>query len=288
MKYIIFLFFKIVISSFTSNEKTVWNYLIKQGLTQAGAAGLMGNLKADSSMRSILYEESYKKKLHWSNQEYVDKVNYGDYSENEFVNDNIGFGLAQWTYPTRKKALYDKCKGKIGNLKCQLEYLIDELKNNYSEVNDLLRSSNDVRECTIKVLTDFENPKRQDSSVIDYRTKLSNKFYHGLSEKSKINSTSTPSTSQFLEISSTQIQKTERTISNEQIPTINKEKTFSSEQIKIDESEATLPVKTYIVQSGDTLSKIAQKFNTSYQDLAKFNNITNPDFIQKEQVIKIP
>ena len=288
MKYILLLFFKIVISSFTSNEKTVWNYLIKQGLTQAGTAGLMGNLKADSSVRSILYEESYKKKLHWSNQEYVDKVNNGDYSENEFVNDNIGFGLAQWTYHSRKKGLYDKCKGKIGNLKCQLEYLVYELKNNYSEVNELLRRSNDVRECTIKVLTDFENPKRQDSSVIDYRTKLSNKFYYGLSEKSKINLTSTPSTSQFLEIGPTQIQQTERTISNEQIPTTNQEKTFSHEQTKINEPETTLPVKTYIVQSGDSLSGIAQKFNTTYQDLVKFNNITNPDLIHADQVIKIP
>ena len=288
MKYIFFLFFKLVISSFTSNEKTVWNYLIKQGLTKAGAAGLMGNLKADSSVRSILYEESYKKKLNLSNQEYVDKVNNGDYSEDQFINDNIGFGLAQWTYPTRKKALYDKCKGKIGNLKCQLEYLVDELKNNYSEVNDLLRSLNDVRECTIKVLTDFENPKRQDSSVIDYRTKLSNKFYYGLSEKSKINSTSTPSTSQFLVIGSTQIQQTERTISNEQIPTTKPEQTSTPEQTKINEPETTLPVKTYIVQQGDTLSEIAQKFNTSVNDLLKFNDIANENKIDINQVIKIP
>ena len=223
-----------------------------------------------------------------SNQEYVDKVNNGDYSEDQFINDNIGFGLAQWTYPTRKKALYDKCKGKIGNLKCQLEYLVDELKNNYSEVNDLLRSLNDVRECTIKVLTDFENPKRQDSSVIDYRTKLSNKFYYGLSEKSKINSTSTPSTSQFLVIGSTQIQQTERTISNEQIPTTKPEQTSTPEQTKINEPETTLPVKTYIVQQGDTLSEIAQKFNTSVNDLLKFNNIANENKIDINQVIKIP
>ena len=180
MKYIFVLFFKLVISSFTSNEKTVWNYLIKQGLTNAGAAGLMGNLKADSSVRSILYEESFKKKLGWSNQEYVDKVNNCEYSENDFVHDKIGFGLAQQIYPTRKRALYNKFKGKIEILKCQLEYFVDELKNNYSEVNELLRSSNDVKECTIKVLTDFENPKRQDFSVGNYRTKLSNKIYYGL------------------------------------------------------------------------------------------------------------
>ena len=288
MKYILLLFFKMAFSSFTSNEKTVWNYLIKQGLTKAGAAGLMGNLKADSSVRSILYEESYKKKLGCSNQEYVDKVNNGEYSEQQFANDNIGFGLAQWTYPTRKKGLYNKCKGKIGNLKCQLEYLVDELNNKYNELNKLLRSSNDVRECTIKVLTDFENPRRKDSSVQDYRIKLSNKFYYGFSENSKISSTSTPSIFPFLEISSIQIQSVEKTFTNEQIPTTSKETTSSPKPVQNNELETTPPVKTYIVQSGDNLTKIAQKYNTSVDDLVELNHITDPDKIYKDQIIKIP
>ena len=288
MKYILLLLFKIAFSSFTSNEKTVWNYLIKQGFTQAGAAGLMGNLKADSSVRSILYEESYKKKLGWSNQEYVDKVNNGEYSENDFVNDKIGFGLAQWTYPTRKKALYDNCKGKMGNLKCQLEYLVDELKNDYSEVNELLKSSNNIRECTIKVLTDFENPKRKDSSVQDFRTKLSNKFYNGFVENSKISSTSTPSISPFFEIGSTQIQSVEKTLSNEQIPTTSPEKTSSYKQDQNNEPETTPPVKTYVVKEGDSLYEIASKYNTSIDNLVKINNISNPSLIHPNQVIKIP
>lgn len=45
---------------------------------------------------------------------------------------------------------------------------------------------------------------------------------------------------------------------------------------------------TYTVQSGDTLSGIASKYGTTYQVLASYNNISNPNVIQIGQVIKIP
>lgn len=43
----------------------------------------------------------------------------------------------------------------------------------------------------------------------------------------------------------------------------------------------------YIVRAGDTLSKIAQKFNTTYQKIAKDNNISNPNLIYPNQKLKI-
>lgn len=39
------------------------------------------------------------------------------------------------------------------------------------------------------------------------------------------------------------------------------------------------PVITYTVKAGDTLSEIAQKYNTTYQKIAKDNNISNPNLI---------
>ena len=44
----------------------------------------------------------------------------------------------------------------------------------------------------------------------------------------------------------------------------------------------------YVVKSGDTLSKIAAKYGTTYQKLAAYNNISNPSLIRVGQVIKIP
>ena len=43
----------------------------------------------------------------------------------------------------------------------------------------------------------------------------------------------------------------------------------------------------YTVQAGDTLSGIAAKYNTSWQQLAKLNGIANPNFITVGQKIKI-
>ena len=45
---------------------------------------------------------------------------------------------------------------------------------------------------------------------------------------------------------------------------------------------------TYTVVAGDTLSKIAAKYGTTYQKLAAYNGITNPNIIRVGQKIKIP
>lgn len=45
---------------------------------------------------------------------------------------------------------------------------------------------------------------------------------------------------------------------------------------------------SYSIQSGDSLSKIARKFNVSVQDLQRANNIKNPNLIFAGQTLEIP
>ena len=45
---------------------------------------------------------------------------------------------------------------------------------------------------------------------------------------------------------------------------------------------------TYIVVSGDVLWKIAESYNTTWEALAKYNNLANPNLIFPTQVIKVP
>lgn len=45
---------------------------------------------------------------------------------------------------------------------------------------------------------------------------------------------------------------------------------------------------TYTVVKGDTLSGIASRYGTTYQKLAEYNNIDNPNLIHVGQVIRIP
>lgn len=164
----------------TENEKTVWEFLKKNGLTDAGAAGLMGNLFAESAINSVIYENIYKAKLGLSDQEYVDVVNRGTYKD--FVTDQVGFGLAQWTYYTRKQALLDKCKGKIGDLKCQLSYLMDEFNTDFVQILDVLKTSDDVRTCSDLVMVEFENPEDQSPERKNGRYNYSLGYYKMFSE----------------------------------------------------------------------------------------------------------
>jgi LysM repeat protein len=56
------------------------------------------------------------------------------------------------------------------------------------------------------------------------------------------------------------------------------------------ESTTTLPIfsESYTIQSGDTLSEIAQIFGVSVDDLISFNAISDPDAIEAGQVLKVP
>ena len=53
------------------------------------------------------------------------------------------------------------------------------------------------------------------------------------------------------------------------------------------ETIAEVTTNTYIVKSGDTLSTIASKFNTTVEELASINGISNPNLINAGQVLKI-
>lgn len=61
---------------------------------------------------------------------------------------------------------------------------------------------------------------------------------------------------------------------------------------KEDPAPAPTPAKeeeqVYVVKTGDTLSSIAAKYNTTWQKLAEYNNISNPNIIYTGQKIKIP
>ncbi len=57
------------------------------------------------------------------------------------------------------------------------------------------------------------------------------------------------------------------------------------------DSRPTPPVQnyiTYVVQPGDTLSEIAERYGTTYQTLAALNNISDPNLIVTGQTIRIP
>ena len=86
-----------------TNAQKIWNYLRAKGLSPAGAAGVMGNLNAESALKANNLQNSYQKKLGYTDASYTKAVDDGTYTN--FIHDAAGYGLAQWTYHTRKAAL---------------------------------------------------------------------------------------------------------------------------------------------------------------------------------------
>ena len=60
------------------------------------------------------------------------------------------------------------------------------------------------------------------------------------------------------------------------------------ETVEKNVNNCTNGYSTYTVQKGDTLSQIASRFRTTYQKIASYNNIQNPNLIYVGQVILIP
>ena len=163
----------LIVFTLNGNASTIKNYLMGKGFTKAGAAGVMGNLYAESGLNPRVYERSKHKKIGLSDEEYIRKTNDGSYKN--FVNDKAGFGLAQWTYHTRKRALLNMCKGKIGDINCQLKYLVKELSG-YKKLYSILRSTNDVNNACDRVLLDFERPANA-RGKINQRRSYCRKYY---------------------------------------------------------------------------------------------------------------
>lgn len=84
------------------NEKRIWDFLYEQIKNPFGVAGLMGNLYAESALNPKNLQNTYEKSLGMTDDSYTSGVDNGSYTN--FVRDAAGYGLAQWTYWSRKKS----------------------------------------------------------------------------------------------------------------------------------------------------------------------------------------
>ena len=160
-----------------SVDKQIWDFLKSKGLNDFAVAGIMGNLRAESALSPINLQNSFEKKLGYNDTTYTQAVDNGVY--HNFVNDGAGYGLAQWTYHSRKANLlaYAKDKGvSIGNLQMQLEFLWKEMQN-YTTMNMELKSAKTIKDASDSFLFRFERPANQGSGVQIARANYAKEFY---------------------------------------------------------------------------------------------------------------
>lgn len=136
-------------------EQQIWSFFRSKGYSSEGIAGIMGNFQAESALIANNVQNGYG----WSDADYTQQVDSGAYSKDKFVHDSIGYGLAQWTWWTYKRDLYELAKQRgtsIGNLDTQLTFA-DNAFSNASWGNQLKRAT-DVRAACDLVLEQYERP----------------------------------------------------------------------------------------------------------------------------------
>ena len=108
-----------------TNEEKIWNYLYAKLGNAYGVAGIMGNMYAESGLRPNNLQNSYEKKLGYTDSSYTSAVDKKIYTN--FVYDKDGYGLVQWTPYTK----YSDWAGEgwEDNGQKEMERIIYELEN---------------------------------------------------------------------------------------------------------------------------------------------------------------
>lgn len=141
-------------------KKDLYNYFIAAGLTHAGALGLLGNLQAESGCEACRLQGDYDLTRSRS-KAYAEKVDSGEMSVHIYSRDAQGWGLAQWTYWSRKEALYYFCRGRgksIADEMYQAQFVIKELRDDYPQLLKFLCSTDEMFTATKKVCEEYERP----------------------------------------------------------------------------------------------------------------------------------
>lgn len=175
----------------TTNEEKIWNHLSGKGLNDFAVAGLMGNLYAESGLQPNNLQNSYEKSLGYTDATYTAAVDNGSYTN--FIKDCAGYGLAQWTYWSRKQNLQEFAKDarkSIGDLEMQLDFLWKELQG-YSGLMKTLRNATSVREASNAVLLQYERPANQGATVQNTRASYGQRYYNKYAKKKEETSMST-------------------------------------------------------------------------------------------------
>lgn len=163
------------------NSTRIMDKLVSNGgLSVEGAAVVAGH----ASKEGLLSASTVEADKGFTNEQYLTAINNGTH---DFINDGIGFGLFQWTYPDRKRALweYAKATGRaINDEDMQIEFFLKELRESFPEVYEALKSG-DMQWANYLMLTQYERPQVQDSAEESDRLGRANRAYSKYQEDKK-------------------------------------------------------------------------------------------------------
>ena len=159
----------------SNGAKAINSVFSSKGFSKKGIAAIVGNVSAESGVKSNQVEGTSAS----GSKLYTKNVDSGKYKN--FANDSKGYGFVQWTYPTRKKGLYNYAKKhnkSIGDAGMQANYIYKELKGYPSLVSELKKGKKSVDALTTDFMNVYERPG---IPRLDVRKSAAEKYYKKIS-----------------------------------------------------------------------------------------------------------
>ena len=155
------------------SAQTIYFKLVEAGMSPVGACAMLGNMQAESGMRANNAQDGLSP---LSDPVYTDYANRGLI---DFVNDEIGYGLCQWTLKSRKRKMLDFHRRRgmsIDHEDTQVDFCLWELQNEpeYRELWIYLCNATGVYEATERICKEYERPAVNN---VEERARAANGFY---------------------------------------------------------------------------------------------------------------
>lgn len=160
------------------NNQDIWKKLMLLTESKILTAALMAHFKAESGLRPNNLQNSFERKIGMTDEQYTENVDNGSYPRDAFIHDSAGYGLAQWTYWSRKELLYDWMKKKgysIGNMDGQIAFCIAELQVKYPAIWNA-RHNMELYDMVSKLHKEYERPADQSDLAIRKRYTYADEF----------------------------------------------------------------------------------------------------------------
>ena len=140
------------------SAKTIYDRLRSRGMTVAGACAMLGNMQAESGLKANIAQRGMTT---LTDDEYTLQADSYAISKAKFIHEAVGYGLCQWTFWSRKKALVEYAHdiGKsVGDEEMQVDFCVGELKASYAGLWNFLCTTEDTYEATSRICTEYERP----------------------------------------------------------------------------------------------------------------------------------
>ena len=160
-----------------SNAEKIFLYLTGKGLTGQQAAGVLGNFQQESGFDPAIIQGGA-----------IADENYTPVNE-------VGFGIAQWTFTDRQAPLMELAKSSgrsITDLGLQLDFLWQELNTTHKRALETLKAAPDPEPAAFVFHRDFEGSADSEAFVIEVRGGNARVLYERFKNLAPATTTSTP------------------------------------------------------------------------------------------------